>query len=72
MRFYADAVDALQEAAEAHLISVFEDANLCAIHAKRVTIQSVRSPIPLAHVATTFANAIWLVEGYTTCPPPST
>lgn len=27
-----------QEAAEAHLVSLFEDANLCALHAKRVTI----------------------------------
>ena len=29
---------ALQEAAEAYLIGLFEDINLCAIHAKRVTI----------------------------------
>jgi histone H3 len=28
----------LQEAAEAYLVGVFEDTNLCAIHAKRVTI----------------------------------
>ena len=28
----------MQEAAEAHLVGLFEDANLCAIHAKRVTI----------------------------------
>jgi histone H3 len=27
-----------QEAAEAYLIGLFEDTNLCAIHAKRVTI----------------------------------
>jgi len=27
-----------QEAAEAYLVSVFEDTNLCALHAKRVTI----------------------------------
>jgi len=32
------AILALQEAAEAHLIGLFEDCNLCAIHAKRVTI----------------------------------
>ena len=32
------AVMALQEAAEAYLVSLFEDTNLCAIHAKRVTI----------------------------------
>ena len=29
---------ALQEAAEAYLVGYFEDANLCAIHAKRVTV----------------------------------
>ena len=29
---------AIQTAAEAFLIGLFEDANLCAIHAKRVTI----------------------------------
>ena len=29
---------ALQEASESYLIRLFEDANLCAIHAKRVTI----------------------------------
>ena len=27
-----------QEAAEAYLVGLFEDTNLCAIHAKRVTI----------------------------------
>ncbi|CAH2021537.1 unnamed protein product [Acanthoscelides obtectus] len=29
---------ALQEASEAYLVGLFEDTNLCAIHAKRVTI----------------------------------
>ena len=38
VRFKATAIIALQEASEAYLISLFEDANLCAIHAKRVTI----------------------------------
>ena len=32
------AVLALQEASEAYLVGLFEDTNLCAIHAKRVTI----------------------------------
>ena len=29
---------ALQEAAEAYLVETFQDANLCALHAKRVTV----------------------------------
>lgn len=39
LRFQSHAILALQEAAEAYLVSLFEDTNLCAIHAKRVTIQ---------------------------------
>lgn len=38
LRFEKRAVDALQEASEAYLVALFEDANLCAIHANRVTI----------------------------------
>ncbi len=38
IRFQGSAVLALQEAAEAYLVGLFEDTNLCAIHAKRVTI----------------------------------
>lgn len=34
----AAAISALQEATESFLIGLFEDTNLCAIHAKRVTI----------------------------------
>jgi histone H3 len=37
-RFQSTAMLALQEAAEAYLINVFEWTNLAAIHAKRVTI----------------------------------
>ena len=37
LRFQGSAVLALQEAAEAYLVGLFEDTNLCAIHAKRVT-----------------------------------
>ena len=39
LRFQSSAIGALQEAVEAYLVSLFEDTNLCAIHAKRVTIQ---------------------------------
>ena len=38
LRFQSTALMALQEAAEAYLVGVFEYTNLCAIHAKRVTI----------------------------------
>ncbi len=38
LRFQGSAVLALQEASEAYLVGLFEDTNLCAIHAKRVTI----------------------------------
>jgi histone H3 len=38
LRFSPTALWALQEAAEAYMVQLFENANLCAIHAKRVTI----------------------------------
>ena len=38
LRFQGSAILALQEASESYLVSLFEDTNLCAIHAKRVTI----------------------------------
>ena len=38
LRFQNAAVMALQEASEAYLVGLFEDTNLCAIHAKRSTI----------------------------------
>ena len=37
-RFQGTALLALQEAAEAYLVGLFEDTVLCAVHAKRVTI----------------------------------
>lgn len=39
LRFQSAAVLALQEASEAYLTELFEDTNLCAIHARRVTIE---------------------------------
>lgn len=38
LRFQSTAVLALQEAAEAFVIGILEDTNLCAMHARRVTI----------------------------------
>jgi len=40
LRWQSSALLALQEATEAYLVHLFEDANLCAIHAKRVTIMT--------------------------------
>ncbi len=38
LRWQTHAIQALQEATEAYLVGLFEDTNLAAIHAKRVTI----------------------------------
>lgn len=53
LRLQVAAIGALQEASEAFLVGLFEDTNLCAIHAKRVTImprdihlaQRIRGPV---------------------------
>lgn len=58
-RIQAAAVLALQEAAEAYLVGLFEDTNLCALHAKRVTIlpkdmnlaRRIRGEMPRENVA---------------------
>lgn len=39
VRFQMEAVEALQVSSEDFLVDVFQDANLCAIHAKRCTLQ---------------------------------
>jgi len=39
-RWNSNAILALQESAESYLVAHFEDTNLCAIHAKRVTIMA--------------------------------
>ena len=38
LRFQSGAILALQESAQAYLVGLLEDSNLCAIHTKRVTI----------------------------------
>ena len=40
VRFQSSAILALQEATEAYIVGLFEDTNLCAVHANRVTIMS--------------------------------
>ena len=40
IRFAGAALMCLQEATEAHVVHLFEDANLCCIHGKRVTLFS--------------------------------
>lgn len=46
LRFQSSAIGALQESVEAYLVSLFEDTNLCAIHAKRVTIRMFFTFLP--------------------------
>merc|ERR1712127_484130 len=38
LRFQGNALVALQEASEAYIVGLFEDTNLCCIHAKRQTV----------------------------------
>ena len=40
LRFQSSAVQAIQEATESWAISLLSDANLCSIHAKRVTLMN--------------------------------
>ena len=39
IRWQSNTIMAIQEASEHYLVRLFEDTNLCAIHARRVTIQ---------------------------------
>jgi len=56
-RFQSAAIEALQTAAESYLTGLFEDVNLCAIHAKRVTIMP--RDISLARRLRGDKTAIW-------------
>jgi histone H3 len=66
LRFQGNAITALQEASEAYIVSLFEDVNLMAIHAKRVTIMP--KDLKLAHRIRgddmRFHRAVW-------APPPA-
>nr|XP_010904744.1 histone H3-like 1 isoform X3 [Elaeis guineensis] len=46
-RWTAEALFAIQEATECYIHGLFEDANLCAIHAKRVTLSNTRATVSL-------------------------
>jgi len=47
LRMQSTALLALQEAAEAYLVGLFNDTNECALHAKRVTIMTKDMQLPL-------------------------
>jgi histone H3 len=48
LQFQSTAVLALKEASEAYLVGLYEDTNLCTIHAKCVTV-SMPKDMQLAH-----------------------
>ncbi|KAA8515703.1 hypothetical protein F0562_018686 [Nyssa sinensis] len=56
LRFQSSAVAALQEAAEAYLVGLFEDTNLCAIHAKRGSFISAPKLQEMEY-------HVWMVDG---------
>ena len=49
VHFQSGVILALQESVEAYLVGLLEDSNLCAIHAKRVTIMPKVYLIPAYH-----------------------
>ena len=57
LRFQSAAIGALQEASEAYLVSLFEDTNLCAIHAKRVTVRKNTEEIVSLTTTSTFFSS---------------
>ena len=40
MRIQEIAIEALQEATETYLVRLFDDANLCTLHARRITLMA--------------------------------
>ena len=65
LRFQSSAIGALQESVEAYLVSLFEDTNLCAIHAKRVTIRKfllVAESLYRSNMSTTESKDIQLAR----------
>ena len=66
LRFQSSAVMALQEACEAYLVGLFEDTNICAIHAKRVTImpKDIQLARELRLTATQTTDPTGLFQGH--------
>ncbi|CAI9729453.1 serine/threonine-protein kinase Nek7-like [Octopus vulgaris] len=62
LRFQSSAVMALQEASEAYLVGLFEDTNLCAIHAKRVTIMPKDIQLARLLLPRNFTDKIFSME----------
>ena len=70
LRFQSSAVLALQEACEAYLVGLFEDTNLCAIHAKRyVARRATACGRPRGCIACTGARVSHLPLGSRVRPP---
>ena len=58
LRWTRGAIEAIHEGAESYMISLLEDANLLAIHARRITVQP--QDIQLAwHIGGSMTGAIW-------------
>ena len=60
MRWTKGALEALHEAAENYMVSLMEDANLLAIHARRVTLQ----PRDIQLARRIWGEPIWMDIGY--------
>ena len=68
LRFQSSAVMALQEAAEAYLVSLFEDTNLAAIHAKRESHSYCSTCLRL--LTTSLLSRCYDVSHMSLYPPP--
>lgn len=66
-RYQASALQALQEATESYIIGLFEDTNLCAIHASRVTImpRDIQLVIILIKYKNQLTNKLFIILGIT-------
>ncbi|KAL5061048.1 hypothetical protein RYX36_032652 [Vicia faba] len=58
LRFQSSAISALQEAVESYLVSLFEDTNLCAIHANESSIQKQRRLRDLFPLSNDYAGVL--------------